>query len=77
MNRPLLWEFISKVVDRGLDNPELLQNLVHFCGKFHGQLDQALVNLVHFYGKFFGKACDGHVSCVWDSGTGCWIFSVL
>jgi hypothetical protein len=25
---------ISRVVERGLDNPELFQNLVHFYGKF-------------------------------------------
>jgi hypothetical protein len=29
---------ISRVVDRGLDNPELFQNLVHFYGKFFGKL---------------------------------------
>jgi hypothetical protein len=33
---------ISRVEDRGLDNPELFQNLVHFYGKFFSQLDQAL-----------------------------------
>jgi hypothetical protein len=34
---------ISRVVDMGLDNPELFQNLVHFYGRFFGKLDQALV----------------------------------
>ncbi len=29
---------ISRVVDRGLDNPELFQNLVHFYGKFYSEI---------------------------------------
>ena len=54
---------ISRVVERGLDNPQIFQNLVHFYGEHDYQdkisrvvergLDnpQIFQNLVHFYGE--------------------------
>jgi hypothetical protein len=37
---------ISRVVERGLDNPELFQNLVHFYGKFFGKACDSHVSCV-------------------------------